>query len=79
MRVLTGNGLVVAKSGNRNTSGTGEAGPSDRNGGAGVTSSRSGVSATYGDGRGAYRSASAGTVGDGGGNAGKTAKAGTAG
>ena len=33
------------KNGNRNTGGTGEAGPNDRNGSTGVTSSRSGVSA----------------------------------
>ena len=54
-RALLANGLVVSKSGNRNTGGTGEAGPSYMNVSAGVTSSRSGVSATYGDGRGAYR------------------------
>ena len=45
MRALPANGLVVSKSGNRNMGGTGEAGPSYTNVSAGVTSSRSGVSA----------------------------------
>tara|TARA_B100000780_G_scaffold251535_1_gene198234 strand:- start:2285 stop:2635 length:351 start_codon:yes stop_codon:yes gene_type:complete len=66
MRVLPGNGLVVSKSGNRNTGGMGEAGPRYRNVSAGVTSSRSGVSAIYDDGRGAYRTVADCIGGDGG-------------
>ena len=62
-RALLANGLVVSKSGNRNTGGTGEAGPSYTNVSASVTSSRSGVSATYDDGRGVYRTVAAGTGG----------------
>ena len=66
MRVLPGNGLVVSKSGNRNTGGMGEAGPRYRNVSAGVTSLRSGVSAIYDDGQGAYRTVADCIGGDGG-------------
>ena len=73
-RALLANGLVVSKSGNRNTAGTGEAGPSYTNVSASVTSSRSGVSAIYDDGRGAYRTVADCIGGDGGATPGRPLK-----